>query len=258
MAKQSGLGGALWISGYDVSGDIQQFATASPAQPLDVTGIDKAAMERILGQRDGSIDMTTFFNPSEVAGDSIHQRLSPLPTADQLVTAIPVAVTLGGPAACLVAKQLNYDMKRAQSGEVLFEMSAQSNGYGIEWGKLLTPGIRTDAAATNGPGVDMGDGSAPAFTGAANFGLQAYLHVMAFTGTSVTVKLQESSDNGVGDVWADVAGGSFTAATGVTFERIATAGNLTVERYLRVVTSGVFTDAKFAVVVNRNDVLTVF
>ncbi|HET6286353.1 MAG TPA: hypothetical protein VFG15_06345 [Amycolatopsis sp.] len=258
MAKQSGLGGALWISGYDVSGDIQQFTTASPAQTHDVTGIDKAAMERILGQRDGSIDMTTFFNPSEIAGDSIHQRLSPLPTADQLVTAIPVAVALGGPAASLVAKQLNYDMKRAQSGEVLFEMSAQSNGYGIEWGKLLTAGVRTDTAATNGPGVDMGDGSGPGFTGPSNFGLQAYLHMFEFTGTSVTVKLQESADNGVGDAWADVAGGSFAAATGVTFQRIVTAGNLTVEKYLRVVTSGTFSNAKFAVIVNRNDVATVF
>lgn len=258
MAKSSGLGGALYISGYDVSGDIQSFTAASPAQPIDVTGINKSAFERILGLRDGSIDVTTFFNPSEVAGDSIHERLSPLPTADQLVTAVPIAAALGGPAACLMAKQLNYDMKRAQSGEVLFEMSAQSNGYGIEWGKLLTAGARTDTAATNGTGVDMGDGSGPGFTGPSNFGLQAYLHVFAVTGTSVTVKLQESSDNGVGDAWADVVGGAFTAATGVTFERIATAANLTVEKYLRVVTTGTFSNAVFAVVVNRNDVATVF
>jgi hypothetical protein len=258
MSKSSGLGGALWVSGYDVSGDIQQFNVNSPRQTIDTTGINKKAFERIYGQRDGSIEMTTFFNPIEVAGNSIHQRMSPLPTADQLVTAVPIAPVLGSPAACLVSKQLNYDLKRATSGEVTFDVSSQANGYGLEWGTLLTAGVRTDAAATNGTGVDMGAGSGPGFTGPANFGLQAYLHVFAFTGTSVTVKLQESADNGVGDPWADVVGGAFTAATGATFERIATAANLTVEKYLRVVTTGVFTNAAFAVVVNRNDVAVTF
>ncbi|WP_372352624.1 hypothetical protein [Streptomyces sp. KL116D] len=106
--------------------------------------------------------------------------------------------------------------------------------------------------------MDFGVGSPPLFNGAANFGLQAYLHVFAFTGTSVTVKLQESSDNGVGDPWADVTGGAFTAATAIGAQRIETARGLTVKRYLRAVSTGTFTSATFAVSVNRNDVATIF
>ena len=80
----------------------------------------------------------------------------------------------------------------------------------------------------------------------------------SFTGTSVTVKIQESSDNGAGDAWADVTGGGFTAATGVTTQRLETARGQTVERYLRAVTTGTFSSATFAVVAVRNDTSTVF
>lgn len=94
--------------------------------------------------------------------------------------------------------------------------------------------------------------------GSTAHGLQAYLQVLDFTGTSVTVKLQESSDDGGTDTWADVTGGGFAAATAPGVQRIATARDLNVERYLRVVTSGTFSVADFLVVVVRNPVETVF
>lgn len=93
------------------------------------------------------------------------------------------------------------------------------------------------------------------------YGLQAYLQVTAFTGTDVTIKLQESKDNGSTDAWADVTGGGFTQVTsGPTTQRIATSATLQVERYLRAVTttSGGFTSLTFSVVVCRNLVSTVF
>lgn len=262
MSKQSGLGDALYLNGYDRSGDIGSVEKVSGgAAPIDTTGIDKAAMERILGIRDGGIDYKAFFNPESLAGggtvDAIHKVLSPLPTTDRVVTYCR-GVALGSPAACLVAKQLNYDPKRGNSGEINFDVSSVANGYGLEWGQLLTAGKRTDGTATNGTGVDFGVGSPPLFNGAGLFGAQFYLHVFAFTGTSVTVKIQESSDNGVGDAWTDVVGGGFTAATGITAQRLETARGQTVERYLRAVTTGTFTNAVFAVVANRNDVSAVF
>lgn len=256
MAKQSGLGDALYLNGYDRSGDIGSVEKVSGgAAPIDTTGIDKAAMERILGVRDGGIDYKAFFNPDAATG--VHARLALLPTTDQVVTYCR-GITLGSPAACLVAKQLNYDPKRGNSGEINFDVSSVANGFGLEWGQLLTAGKRTDATGTNGTGVDFGLGSPPLFNGAGLFGAQFYLHVFAFAGTSVTVKIQESSDNGVGDAWTDVVGGGFTAATGITAQRLETARGQTVERYLRAVTTGTFTNAVFAVIANRNDVSTVF
>ncbi|MFF4479451.1 hypothetical protein ACFY1A_20865 [Streptomyces sp. NPDC001520] len=244
--KQSGLGDNLYIAGTDLSGDYTAIGNVGggPAA-LTTTGIDKKGVERIGGVRDGRLEATSWFNPS-----GSHPVLSALPRADvhQMYCR---GTALGSPAAALVAKQTNYDGNRGDSGEFTFTVSSVANGYGVEWGNLLTAGKRTDTAGTNGSSVDFG-------TGSTNFGLQAYLHVFAFTGTSVTVKLQESSDNGVGDAWADVTGGAFTAATGVTSQRIATSGSQTVERYLRVVTTGTFSNAVFAVSVARNDTAVVF
>lgn len=241
MAAQSGLGDNLYIAGFDVSGDIGSLGRigGGPAA-LDVTGIDKSGFERVGGLRDGSMEFTAFFNP---ATDRSHDRLSALPAADQVVTYCR-GTALGGPSAVMVAKQLGYDGKRADDGALTFEVEAVSNATGIEWGRQLTAGRRTDAVAGNGSSVDFGAQSV--------FGLQAYLHVFAFAGTSVTCKIQESSDDGAADAFVDVVGGAFTAATGVTAQRIATATGLTVERYLRVVTTGTFSNAVFAVTVVRN------
>jgi hypothetical protein len=183
--------------------------------------------------------------------------LAALPTGDVHLMYCR-GTTLGSPAAAIVAKQANYDGQRANDGSFSFSVSAQANAYGLEWGYLLTAGQRTDVAATNGTGADFGLGSSPLFNGQALFGAQAYLQVFAFTGTDVTIKVQDSADNAT---FADVPGMTFTAVTAAPgVQRIATASGQTVRRYLRAVTttSGGFTSATFAVAVARNDVSTVF
>lgn len=250
MSKGSGLGDNFYLHGYDVSGDLNTVSTAGGPAVLTVTGIDKAAFERIGGVRSGSFGWSAFFNPGT---GRAHPRLSALPTSD-VHCAYLRGTALGGQAACLVSKQINYDGTRADDGAFTFAVEAQSNGFGVEWGNLLTPGKRTDTAATNGPSVDFGVGST-------TFGLQAYLQVHAFTGTDATVRLEQSSDNGVGDAWSAVTGGAFTAiTTGPGAQRIQTARNQTVERYLRVVTAttGGFSNLQFTVVVARNDVEVAF
>lgn len=246
MAKTSGLGDALYVAGRDLSGDTQALgAIGGGPAVLDVTGINKSAYERIGGLRDGRIEWTSFFND---ASGQAHPVLSALPTTDVHILYCR-GTTLGNPAAALVGKQVNYDGSRAADGSFTFALQAQANGYGLEWGRLLTAGTRTDTGATNGSSVDFG-------TGSTSFGLQAYLQVTEFTGTDVTISLEESSDDAAADAFAAVTGGSFTQVTsGPATERIATADDQTVERYLRVVTStsGGFTSVSFVVAVVRND-----
>lgn len=249
MTKQSGLGDQLLISGYDLGEDIGSVGNiAGGNSPLNFTPITKSAFVRQGGQRDGTIEYTAFFNPS--TGRS-HDRLSALPTGDQLVTYLR-GTGLGSPGACLNSKQIGYNGSRGDDGSFTFAVTAQANGYGLEWGEQLTDGVRADSAATNGTGVDFG-------TGSTTFGAQFYLHVTAFTGTTATVKVQESSDNGAVDPWTDVTGGSFTAvAAGPTWERLETARGQTVERYLRVATSGTFSALSLLVVAVRNPVEVTF
>lgn len=249
MTKRSGLGGRFLVDGINLSGDTGAIDRCSggPAA-LEVTGIDKSAFERLGGKRDGGIDWTAWFNDSAGAA---HLTLRPLPTTDRVVSYL-VGTALGDPAASCVAKQISYDPSRGEDGALSFSVQSQANGFGVEWGELLTAGIRTDTAATNGTALDAGAATA--------FGFQAYLHMLSVTGTSCTVKLQESSDNGGGDAFADVVGGGFTAVTpgaAPQAQRIAaTPANL--ERYVRVVTTGTFSNAQFVVVLVRNLTLTGF
>lgn len=249
MGKQSGLSDGLLVDGVDLSGDTGSLgAIGGGPAALEVTGINKSAPERIGGLRDGRIAWSSWFNP---AAGAAHDTLSTLPLTNRIITYLR-GTTLGKPAACMVGKQIDYAPTRGDDGALTIALSAQADSYGLEWGEQLTAGIRTDTTATNGSSVDLG-------TGSTNFGLQAWLHVTAFTGTDCTIKLQESSDDGGADAFADVTGGAFTQVTsGPTSERIQTARGQTVERYLRVVTSGTFTSISFVVVVCRNATAVAF
>ncbi|MFD7794321.1 hypothetical protein [Streptomyces sp. NPDC059759] len=249
MAKTSGLGDGLLIAGFDASGDIQQLGSigGGPAL-LNFTGINKSAYERQGGLRSGQFEMTTFFNSVPVTG-GIHEKLSALPRTDVILTYCR-GTALGDAAASLVGKQVNYDATRGDDGMLTFAVSAQSNGYGIEWGRQLTAGVRTDTAATLGTGIDT--------LASAAFGGQAYLQVFAFTGTDATVKIQDSADN---VSFADVTSFAFTQITGGAplTERIAISNTATIRRYVRVstVTTGGFTSLIFAVNVIKNENLGV-
>lgn len=313
MTKQSGLGDAFWVGGNDISGDVQTVKVASPIAVLDSTDITQSANSRLFGHRDGTMDLTVFMDPT-----TAHPVLSALPTADTLMT-YARGTGIGNPAACLEAKQINYDPTRATDGSILITVQGQGDGFGLEWGVQLTSGLRTDTAATNGTSLDQGAGfstpSVPAsltpvtntsplpatvvvsggtgtnvsingvlqgtfdgtytvpaggtialtysvaptwtWTLQSAFGAQAYLQVTAFTGTDVTVHVQDSADN---STFADVTGLVFTATTAAqTWQRLATANTATLRRYVRVTTttSGGFTSATFAVVLNRNPVASV-
>lgn len=246
MAKQTGLGDNLYISAFDISGDVGSIGSiSSPRGTTEVTAIDKSGVERLFTTKDGQITFQSFFN--DAAGRSF-PALSTLPLADRIVSYFRGTV-LNSPACSMVAKQLNFDPTRAANGALTLDVQAQANGFGLEWGRQATAGKVTAASASSIASIDGG--------AASSFGLQAYLHIFSVASGTPTVKLQESSDNGVGDAWADVVGGGFTINAAGS-QRIATAANLAVERYLRVTTTGTFTNLVFAVVVARNSEAPVF
>ena len=109
---------------------------------------------------------------------------------------------------------------------------------------MLTAGKRTDTVATApATGVDFTDVSTA-------FGMAAYLHIFSFTGTSVTMRIQDSADN---SAFANITGlGAFTTASASTFERQETdLLTRTIRQYLKVNTTGTFSECTFAVVAVR-------
>lgn len=243
--KTSGLGDNWYVGGVDLSTDTQQFGRVGggPAV-LDYTDITQSAHARVGSQRGGEMNWVSYFDKG--AGQA-HPTLSVLPRTDVIVSYFHQPTAIGSAAASMVSQQIGYDPTRAADGALTVAVAAQSNGYGIEWGQSLTVGKRTDTTATSpATGLDGGASSA--------FGAQAYLHVFAFTGTSVTVTLQDSADN---STFAAIASPmAFTAATGATFQRIAVTG--TIRRYVRAITTGTFSNAVFVVNFVRNELTTSF
>lgn len=206
MPKQSGLGDSLWVGGYDISGDTQSLKTGVPLKMIDVTGIDKSAHERLPGQRDGTLQIVNYFNKT-----GAHVPLSALPRTDSIAT-YARGTTLGNPAYCVNAKQIGYDPTRAKTGELTLAVDLQGNSFGGEWGVLLTAGKRTDTAATNGTGLDQGNGFATPAVPASNTPvtntspLPATVVISAGTVTNVLV-------NGVSVGTGD---GTYTVPSGAT------------------------------------------
>lgn len=83
------------------------------------------------------------------------------------------------------------------------------------------------------------------------FGWQAWLHVASFAGSSAVVKLQDSADN---TTFTDVTSGAFAAVTGGAplAARLAVGGTAVLRRYVRVATTGTFTNLKFLVQYTQN------
>jgi hypothetical protein len=241
--KITGLGAQFYIGGYDLSLDVNALDNvAGSIHPLDVTGIKSLAHERLGGQREGVLEFTTF---ADMAAGQEHAALSGLPTADVIASAFlpnaSYAQAVGNPACSINAKQVNYDWTRASDGALTGKIQCQSNGYGLEWGEMLTAGLRTDSAATVGTFFDDGAGTA--------FGAQAYFQVTAFSGTSVTIDIQSATTSGGS---YSTTGLTSSAFTGIGAQRVAVSNVTTINEFLKVVTTGTFSSATFAVQFCRN------
>src|SRR5262249_40516075 len=223
-----------------LSGDIGSLSKITTGlNPLPATGISSFAVERLPGERNGEIDFTAWFNPS---ANQAHSVLKLLPAGDIQVGYFRGTVLGNSGAGCVVNK-IDYKGKRGADGSLSFDTNALSNGFGLEWGRQLTAGIRTDTTATNGTGIQSGSAASTAF------GFQAYLWVFAFTGTSATIKIQDSPDN---SVYTDLANGSFGTFTTGGVSRVAGTSAQTVNQWARIITTGTFSNAQFAALFMRN------
>lgn len=197
MAKSSGLGDQLLINGYDLSGDAGAIDNVGGGPNLlEQTGINKSAIERIGGIRDGRIEWTSFFND---AAGAAHPVLKTQPSTDIQVM-YQRGTTLGNPSACLISKQIKYDGSRADDAALTFAIEAQANGYGLEWGRQATAGVRTDTGATSGTAIS--------FTGG-----DAYVQLPGSSGNTITTPDAASLDiTGDIDIAVKVAADDWTPA----------------------------------------------
>jgi hypothetical protein len=143
----------LFAAGYDLTGDINSIGGIKGGPALwDASSLDLAGMKRLAARFDGSMALSVLFDP-----DVAHVPLSALPT-----TAVPLMVPIPGSAAgdyaaMLVGKYVDYAPSIGADLGVMFALSVQaSEGYPVEWGRMITAGKRTDTGATStGTGITL-------------------------------------------------------------------------------------------------------
>jgi hypothetical protein len=134
MAKESGLGfSTLTIdngagSGNDIRNDVTEFEWSTPRGVFEVTGIDKSAIERILGLADFSATFKGVFND---ASNMSHETLKTVPSTSVDRT---VAIGVSGQTLSVECIFTDYSLNRGDNGSLVWQSAAAlSNGAVPTW-----------------------------------------------------------------------------------------------------------------------------
>ena len=237
MAKQTGLNSRLYVEGNDLSGDANGFSISETLENYDVTTLDSPAVKRITGRTDATVGVNAFFDAASTHISAVATANSgTLPEVDQEVL-IPFGSSIGSACAGFVAKQSDYTTSGATGSPLTVSVNYTINAVSPMMGKMLTAHDDTFSSASSNDSLDNTSSTAS--------GGSAMLQVFSLGSGTVDVKIEDSAND---STWADLV--SFTSASGSTSERVIISG--TIRRYVRVTTSGTFTDAKIACAIVRD------
>ena len=238
MAKVSGLNVRLYVEGKDMSGSANALDGAGYSQALlETTPLNEAAATRITGLADGSISVNGYFDTTDDAPWA--ENSGKLPSADVVVlTALNSAV--GDPSVGMNAKEADWNVSRSSGSAVSVSSTFTGNGMGGEFGQMLTAHDDTHSSAGAGTVADSGAASTAGGAG--------YMQIISLSSGTPTVKIQHatSSSGSYSDLVTFTATGTGSVPSA---ERVEVSG--TVNRYLKVVTTGTFSNAKIAVAFAR-------
>lgn len=135
MPKQSGIGQRLFANGYNISGDVGAVGSvATPLNLLDVTGLDKGAVERITGVADASMEFNCFFNPTsgaahELLRELVGKRFANSATFErgpvEMLYLMGAAVDM--PVFFMMGYQIEYGWSRGEDGSLSGTVSVQGS-----------------------------------------------------------------------------------------------------------------------------------
>lgn len=133
MAKQSGLSwttltvdDSTGTSNTDIRNDVTNFQFATPRAVQDVTGINMAAIERLLLLADFSTTLNGVFN-----ADLSHNVFKTIPTTSVSRTCVWTIASKTMTAECMLT---DYPLTRTAAGELTFAVPGSlANGTAPAW-----------------------------------------------------------------------------------------------------------------------------
>lgn len=228
MAAKHGSKSGLWLAQYNVAGQTNDVSPSVTLDVVDVTPEGGATDKQFLpGLLSWKLSQKGFFDGG--ATGTIDAILAALLGAAHQVMHTPGDMSAG--AICYAGYGSlgeRYQVSSPLNGAVAIEFDVMGNNA-LSRAKAL--GQKTATGAENGAAFDVG--------AAGTAGVESFLTVTAFSGTTATLKVQSSADGASG--WADRV--THTAVTAVTSERVAS--GTTTDRYLRYALTGTFSSITF-------------
>lgn len=228
MAFLPGYAAKVYVNEVPVCATVNAWTVNHSRANSEVTAMcqtsGQGAASYVPGLKSGSLSIA---GPQDSVGQNLNAEISGAIGVDNgfVATLLPDGDAVGKPAFFAAFDASDWAVDASVSEAVAFTFGAQPD-EGIEAGFVLhAPTAET--ADANGTTVDR---TADLVTSAG--GAAAGLHVTAYSGlTSAAIKVQHSTD---GSVWADLV--SFASVTAIGAQVVKTAADVTVNRYLRVVT----------------------
>lgn len=226
MAFVSAKDSCVLVDKYNLSPYFNSYDRSQVVETLETTCFGASAKAYIPGLKDGTLSLAGLYDPASGAVDeALAAALGA--SAGKNVSLLPAgAGTIGNRAFLLLAHETDYTVSGAVAD--LVTVSAEFQASGGIFGAVGLTSTTAITAAGNQTSVDNSASSAN--------GWVANLHLVSFTGTNITAKIQHSSDN---STFADLT--TFTQLTAAGSEQKTATG--TVNRYARVNIAGTFTSA---------------
>ena len=235
MPFQHGKSTGVLFDEFDLSAYFNQVNAGKQVQAVKTTTFTSDDNTYIAGVESGSINIQGLWDGAASAVDSVLDA----EIADEgIFTVCPEGfATVGNRAIMCKAENVGYDIRSTVTDAVRIVLVGTVDG-GIRMAGRLLQDLAVETTTFDGATVDD--------TASSTFGGVGHLHVTAFSGTSGTVKIQDSPND---SVWSDLI--TFTAVTGVVAERLEVAG--TIDRYLRfIISADTFTSMTVACAFARN------
>ena len=233
MGKVANRQTRVYLDEFNLSGELNSTEQNLKQELAKTEAFSNDGPRRIVGNYDVRHSELGLFDPTtELYDEQLFAMLTD--GADHYLTKLFGANAEGSVAYDSVVR-IKGQPRSAQSGGAVLPNFDSEGSEGLVRGVVL--GNVTSSGAEDRTGRNQGATSAPAVYAVA-------FRVISFTGTDITLALEESSDDGGGDAYAAISGltNTFTAA-GVARETIAVA----TEAWKRLAISGTFSSAEVLV-----------
>lgn len=245
MAVRSGIGQRYCLEGYDLTGDVgamEEFNLIHDV--IAATSIDKQAMVRLAGHVAGAHRFQHFFNDADnQVLEAVGQHVATNRVALWVLSGATPAI--GDPAFGMVIKQVQSQWTRGSDGSYTGSTGGPTADFPVEDCIMLTSGQDTHASASSNASYDNG--------AQATAGAVCYIQFQERDSGTPTFVFEDSAND---STWGTLLSMTTTGGTAPHAERATVTG--TVERYLRITTTGTFVNADFYAAIRvgtANDVL---